>query len=219
MKRRPVTASAEFLETEAGRKFARAMVQEIIDQAKSEQPQVTTDDKEAAWLELRKEFCEHLDHDLEAWGGTFDEAEMHHALETSYKFRFLDLYPGDADAAAQYILRLTRIVRWLAWLTCEMWLLDTNSNFKNYPVKRPGNVRTYHLLWARESFGWWRAHLDRFVKFRLRLPRPCRCIPDSINEALVRAIDPQQQEQLEAIEERLRAQYGGVEVEEGCPLC
>lgn len=224
MQRRPVTTSVEFLQTEAGRKFARSMIQEVIDQTKEEQPEVKLEDPIAEWDDLLKQFCEHLDHDLAPWDGKYDQAEMRKALADSYHDRFLDLYPKDPLDAAKYVLALTKIVRWLAWLTCEMWLLDTHPEFTSYPKKRPDTgVRTCHLLWARETFGWWRAHLDKFVKGRLGIDRPCSCVPDRTSEAIMNALDPQQRAQLEAIEAARNARDARdgdpVEVENGCPLC
>ncbi len=221
MRRRPITASVEFLKSEPGRQLARTMVAEYLEsESLRPEPVPVVRDINLYFEDLLREYIEHLDHDIEPYveppGPHYDGAALRKALADAYADRFRDLFPKTPEEIGEYLLRLTRMVRWLAKLTCEVWLLDTYPDPAfDYPVKNEDDktVRVYHLQWAREAFGWWRANVARF-RYRLRLPRPCRCEQDSANALIFDALDDELRARLEAVGSR-----GGVEVEEGCPLC
>lgn len=204
MFKRVNTMTEEFLKSAAGKEFARSMVRQYLDNEEKRRPDDA--DKEALFNTLIDEFLEHL-----GQHAPHDPEPFRNHLVEMYWHRFVEMYPeDDPDAELHYVRTLTAIVPWLAHLTLNCFYLHKDQMTKKGVSVPPAEVTLYHLQWARESFGWWRANVAK-LEYNLNLPRPCKCRPD----ALLEALDPT----LRARLEQHAKHHKPVEVEEGCPVC
>ncbi len=201
---RPSISSVEFLRSEVGKQFARAFVGDLAgDLAAHPQPS----DPSGPALEPEDQFDELVD-DFMALVHPYqpvDDFRPH--LVSVYRDRFIDLCPAEGPPRTEYYFAIFKILPFLALLTVNVWKLDT-GRFAGYPRPRQRPLSLYHLQWAREAFGWWRANVER-LPYYLDLKRPCRQSPgldamaDALGDALIVKLP----------------RRGKVEVEDGCPIC
>jgi hypothetical protein len=212
--KQPLTTDSEFLATDEGRAFARRMLTELSRPAQAGALPRTGNPVED-FETLQHEYIEHLEQHMREYRPLRDHerAELRQALSDMYRKRFNGLYPDDPEQLHQYLLQLTRLVAWLAALTCEVWIIETGERPSHYRGTEPGTVDlgTYHLEWAREAFGWWAAG-HRRLPYLLKI-EPRRRPGTFVSElaALVQD-DPELRAALESFRKP-------VEIEDGCPLC
>ncbi len=206
----PSMTSPEYLQSEEGKAFARRFLTDLLLQPEAPRAE------ERALTEfetLLHEYIEHLAQDMREYRDLTpeEEHELKAALTELYEERFNGFYPRHGGSEV-YITDLTRLARWLAAFTCEVWLMAAEhrpSPFK--PTKPAEKLRAMHLYWAREGFGWWLATLSK-LPYNIKIQRlPKRGMAGQL--AAIVADDPQ----LSAALARLAR--GGVEVDNGCPLC
>jgi len=212
--KQPLTTDAGFLRTDEGRQFARRL---LLDLSRPLQPRDAQGaaSKDEEFDTLLHEYIEHLEQHVREYRPLHEHerAELRQALHDMYWKRFHGLYPEDPAKAQLYILQLTRLVAWLAALTCEVWLIETAERPSHYKSVQPGtgDLGSYHLEWAREAFGWWAAG-HRNLPYILKIePRPGRRTFTGELAALVQE-DPELRTLLESL---TRPE----EIENGCPLC
>lgn len=138
--------------------------------------------------------------------GFLDEEAIAEHLWDVYHDRYIELRPTDPE-----LFRDTKVVGLcLATLTYNVWRLDTGKIPSDRIYPKPNRVLSvYHVQWAREAFGWWRANVAR-LPYYLHFPRPCKQ-PDAVITAFIEALPRENIEALEALKPE--------EVEDGCPVC
>jgi hypothetical protein len=205
----PSMTSPEYLQSDEGKAFARKFLADLLLQP--EAPRAG----ERALTEfetLLHEYIEHLAQDMREYRDLTPEEEnaLKAALTELYEERFNGFYPSRGIDV--YLMDLTRLARWLAAFTCEAWLMATEHRQSPFKPQKPGEeVRLMHLHWAREAFGWWLSALSK-LPYNIKIQRlPKRGMAGQL--AAIVADDPQ----LAAAVARLAR--GGVEVDNGCPLC
>ena len=206
----PSMTSADYLQSDEGKAFARKFLADLL-----LQPEAPPRDERGPNEEfemLLHEYIEHLAQDMREYRDLteVEENEMKSALTDLYKERFKGFYPSKGSDV--YLMTLTRLARWLASFTCEAWLMATGHRQSPFTPQEPGEaMRAMHLHWAREAFGWWLSALSK-LPYNIKIQRLQKRGVSGQLAAIV-AEDPQ----LSAAVARLAR--GGIEVEDGCPLC
>jgi hypothetical protein len=200
------TTSEAFLTSEAGQAFARAMIDGFArEQSKAAAP-LTAGTPEERFEALIGDFFSVLKQHVPLVDPNFDAH-----LREVYSTRYFDLYPYDNELQAElFYRRLAGATFVLALLTVNCWKLE-NGKLGGYKAVRNRNLGVFHLQWARDAFGFWRANLEKIPYYLDDLKRDCP--PPKTIEALLGLVD-------DAAREALRAQSRAPhELEDGCEIC